>query len=89
MSYTLCKEIETTGCEFEDGSDTRNTEITFAFVKNDEKEKYEESLISNYENQDYSYQFDKIDVAKFSWYELKALKKALDVLENKRPYLFD
>mgnify|MGYP001558530109 CR=1 FL=1 len=77
----LYKERETTGCTFEDGSDTRKTKIIYCLIPQSEEQTYLDDLTSNYENQDYSYQFGHsklISLPKMVWFELYEIMKKLD-----------
>lgn len=78
MEYELWKKIETVGCEMEDGSDTRETNISFMLIPLDEKESFDEYMANDYGTQDYSYtvhyrkitSLDETDISKL----LKLLK---------------
>jgi len=58
MRKTLYKETKTTGCEMEDGSDTRKTESTLILVNESEEESYQDHVADEAGSQDYSYQFN-------------------------------
>lgn len=91
FNINLHRVVETTGCTFEDGGDNRESSIWFAFVPDSDiqEKSFGEHMNSLFENQDYSYHVDEEKVARFGWYEVKALKEALDKLVKNYPHLFD
>lgn len=76
--YTLYKKTTTTGCEMEDGSDTREADTRFVLVKESEMDDFSEHMADDYGNQDYSYQVSYTKQGNIGWWELVALKEAVD-----------
>ena len=86
MSFTyfhIIKKTETTGCEFEDGSDTRETKTMFFIVPDHELEAFNENAASDYGYQDYSYQVNYTEIVKIGYWELEGLKEAIDEAKNR------
>jgi hypothetical protein len=82
-SVFIFRETEVTGCEMEDGSDTRETKTKLVLVPQKELEQYHEACADDYGSQDYSYTFDSKQVAIFFGDELKELKQLINEIKVK------
>jgi hypothetical protein len=80
----LWKKTETTGCEMEDGSDTRTSNVRFMIIEDDEKENFNEYMANDYGNTDYSYQVNyKLILNDVDDDDLEQLKKAIKYYDEK------
>lgn len=73
--FEIWKITKTTGCVFEDGSDTRKTDIEFVLINSDNEESFHESMAEEYGSQDYSYQVSCAKVCSLWDEELEELKQ--------------
>ena len=64
--WIVYEEDTTTGCEMEDGSDTRKYEKRTLLVPEHQEEEYNEDCADEYGYQDYSYQFNSKRIVELS-----------------------
>lgn len=69
-NWKVYKELRVTGCVMEDESDTRKYEEEIVLIADHQDEEYKESLVSEYEGQDYSYQFSTKKIAELNHHEI-------------------
>ena len=71
------RKSSTTGCEFEDGSDTRESNTEIYVIPDTELDDFYELTADDYGSQDYSYWVDYKEIAKIPYWELEEFYKAL------------
>lgn len=81
----IIKRTETTGCEMEDGGDTRETKTMFFIIPDKELENFNERAADDYGYQDYSYQVDYTTIAKIGYWEIYQLADKLNEWIKKNP----
>jgi len=69
-TFYLIRKVWTEGCEFEDGADTRCTYQKFFLVPESEYDDFNESIASDYGDQDYSYQVSYKELCRLNFSDL-------------------
>jgi len=85
--FAIYKISTTTGCVFEDGSDTREDSSEFVLVSQSDEEDFNETMASAYGDQDYSFQVDFTLVCDLWAEDLDDMKKLFGILiENDKHF---
>jgi hypothetical protein len=91
--FVIYEEWTETGCEFEDGSDTRKSKRKTLLVPKHQEEQYLESCADEYGNQDYSYKFDSNKLVELSYQQILEIAHKMimalelsDVVNDKEKY---
>ena len=74
-TYHIFRKTETTGCEFEDGSDTRKTTTQLYIIPSETLENFLEMTASDYGDQDYGYRVKYREIAVFDYQEMGVLEQ--------------
>lgn len=69
-TFVIYREWRQTGCEMEDGADTRKDSYEIKVIPKYQEEEYLESCADEYGYQDYSYKFDTKKIGEFDYDEI-------------------
>ena len=91
--FAIYEEYRETGCEMEDGSDTRKSKKTTLLVNKHQEEQYNEDCADEYGSQDYSYKFDSKKIAELTYDQILEIAHKMimaielsDVVNDKKKY---